>query len=129
MDLTSEEYEIHSEESWQKRFVRDYGYEASLERPTPVPWRSHYIDKLELNSLRGFNFAKRAIKTINELLEESLTLIQDLVLSNDIETTKYQIEREKLRASDSESEYTFDIMKQNSLTQFAVLNGRYLIFN
>jgi len=59
------------------------------------------------------------MKTIFELVDDSMTTLQELVLSGDSETTRYQIGREKDRSGS-----TFELLKQNSLLQYAVLSGQ-----
>lgn len=48
----------------------------------------------------------------NKVLEDSMTTMQELVLSGDAETVEYQISREKERVQlekEAENEYTFDL--------------------
>ena len=70
----------------------------------------------------------KIITSLNELLEDSMTSLQELVLSGDVETTNFQvyeiyillilqIHREKDRNPG------FKLIEQNSLLQYAILTG------
>jgi hypothetical protein len=71
---------------------------------------------MKLNSERGSEFSKKLISAFFEFAEDSLTILEELVLSGDVQTLEYHIARDKTR-----SNYTFDITQNNSLFQFAVL--------
>eukprot|EP01116_Phalansterium_solitarium_P024370 TRINITY_DN8916_c0_g1_i2.p1 TRINITY_DN8916_c0_g1~~TRINITY_DN8916_c0_g1_i2.p1 ORF type:complete len:519 (+),score=160.91 TRINITY_DN8916_c0_g1_i2:685-2241(+) len=111
-----------SEAVWYKRFVDHFGPDAAQLRPVPQTWFKFWLASLRLDSDRGLALARKLTKTIEELLEDSMTTMQELVLSGDVDNVDYQIRREIDRMS-TDSERTFDLGAHNSLMQFAVLTG------
>jgi hypothetical protein len=112
------------EDDWFRRFLQDYGAEKTKLKPSPIPWARWYLSQILFDTSRGTKFAKRIKKTTLDLAQDVLTTMQDLVLDNDVDTVSFQLERERERDIDEEeNEKAFELHNQNSLVQFAVLNG------
>jgi len=113
------EDDLPLEKVWYARCLRDLGTEVCSLRPSPLRWYFFFLEGLRLDEYRGHKFSEKIMKTIFELVDDSMTTLQELVLSGDSETTRYQIGREKDRSGS-----TFELLKQNSLLQYAVLSGQ-----
>ncbi|PRP89471.1 hypothetical protein PROFUN_01334 [Planoprotostelium fungivorum] len=82
------------EDGWQ---TRDFGKNRAALRPSPVPWSMHYTQNMNFDAQRGQMFAARLKKMTFQLLEETLSTLQDYVLSGDIDNSSYYIERTRER--------------------------------
>jgi hypothetical protein len=75
---------------WHNRFLEDFGQESLPAHPISY---QYYLSKLKLNPERGTEFAKKWKKMNLDLLEETMTALQELALDGDVETAEYQISR------------------------------------
>lgn len=95
-----------SEIEWYERFLRDFGIELSKKKQCPIPWYRFYLQNMKIDCERGKKFALKIKKHFFECLQETMTIIQELVLDNDIDTFLFQLEKEKELASSSTNSIT-----------------------
>jgi hypothetical protein len=117
-----------SEDTWYKYYLKEFCFDDPTDpllkaKPVPMLWSYYFISSMKLDKQRGFDFSKKCVTIIYQLLEESLTTLQDLVLKGDVATTEYQIQRQLAQAPKDGEEKKALHEQDKSVLHYAVLSG------
>jgi len=116
------------EDTWHKYYLKEFCFDDPSDpllkaKPVPMLWSYYFISSMKIDRQRGFDFSKKCVTIIYQILEESLTTLQDLVLKGDIATTEYQIQRQIAQAPNEGEEKKLLHEQDKSVLHYAVLSG------
>eukprot|EP01120_Amphizonella_sp_Union-15-10_P017612 TRINITY_DN9823_c0_g1_i1.p1 TRINITY_DN9823_c0_g1~~TRINITY_DN9823_c0_g1_i1.p1 ORF type:complete len:417 (+),score=75.77 TRINITY_DN9823_c0_g1_i1:72-1322(+) len=122
---------IDNENYWYNVYIKEFGPELSQasssslakQKPVPLLWSAYFLESLKLEPYKGVQFSKRCVTEITSIMGENLTSIQELILSGDVEITKFQIEKLSNKTSNVAGEEKFSITKDKSALHYAVMSG------